>query len=117
MATVATGNVHAHVSRRTLLQDTLVAIRSPHLARRLRARASRQPRESVLRPPAEMVERFAGIDPSAAARTVEIAERLTFDLTKELGYRYPDFADGPDPAIAQLAAICADAFADALRRK
>jgi error-prone DNA polymerase len=28
VATVATGNVHAHVSRRTLLQDTLVAIRS-----------------------------------------------------------------------------------------
>ena len=38
----------------------------------------------------------------AAARTREVADRCTFDLTQELGYRYPDFSDGPDPADAQL---------------
>ena len=57
-------------------------------------------RESFLRSPEEMVERFAGIDRVAAERTGTLAERLEFDLTQELGYRYPDFSDGPirDPA-------------------
>jgi len=59
-----------------------------------------------------MVERFAGIDRAAAARTALLAERLTFDLTEELGYRYPDFSDRADPAIRQLAAICDHAFAE-----
>ena len=39
-----------------------------------------------------------------------LAERLEFDLTQELGYRYPDFSDGPDPAIHRLAEVCARAF-------
>ena len=64
------------------------------------------------RAPADAADLFAGIDPAAAARTVEIAERLQFDLTEELGYRYPDFSDGDEPAIRQLAEICNDAFAD-----
>ncbi|MFN8222538.1 MAG: error-prone DNA polymerase [Gaiellales bacterium] len=112
--TVATGNVHAHVPRRTLLQDTLVAIRAcTSLDGSEQAR--RGNRESYLRAPAQMVELFAGIDPDAVARTVEIAERLEFDLTSELGYRYPDFSDRTDPAIAQLASICTDAFATRYR--
>ena len=65
-----------------------------------------------MRPPAEMIERFAGIDRAAAERTCVIAERLEFDLTQELGYRYPDFSDGPDPAIVQLTEICHHAFAE-----
>src|SRR4029078_10756832 len=36
--------------------------------------------------------------------------RCTFDLTQELGYRYPDFSDGPDPADRQLHEICNRAF-------
>ena len=36
----------------------------------------------------------------------------TFDLTEELGYRYPDFSDGPDPAIVQLRRVCEHAFAE-----
>ena len=52
-----------------------------------------------------MVERFAGIDRAAAERTGALAERLAFDLTEELGYRYPDFSDRSDPAICQLAVI------------
>ena len=41
-----------------------------------------------------------------------VAERLAFDLTEELGYRYPDFSDRADPAIRQLAAICDHAFGE-----
>ena len=111
VATVATGNVHAHAPRRTLLQDTLVAIRC-RTSLDGSEEERRGNRESVLRAPTEMADRFAGIDPIAAARTVEIAERLEFDLTQELGYRYPDFSDGAEPAIRQLAEICNDAFAD-----
>src|SRR6185437_2338749 len=35
-----------------------------------------------------------------------------FDLTDELGYRYPDFSDGVDPADVQLREICDRAFAE-----
>ena len=58
-----------------------------------------------------MVERFP-LDRDAVARTVELAERLEFDLTEELGYRYPDFSDGAEPAIVQLARVCDRAFAE-----
>ncbi len=109
--TVATGNVHAHVPRRTLLQDTLVAIRCRTSLDGCE-QERRGNREGILRAPAEAVERFARIDPAAVARTAELAERLQFDLTQELGYRYPDFSDAAEPAIRQLAAICNDAFAD-----
>jgi error-prone DNA polymerase len=109
--TVATGDVHAHDARRTLLQDVLVAIRSRTSLDGCE-QERRGNREAVLRPPEEMVERFAGIDRAAAERTVAVAERLEFDLTQELGYRYPDFSDGPDPAIRQLAEVCERAFAD-----
>jgi error-prone DNA polymerase len=109
--TVATGNVHAHSGRRAVLQDVLVAIRCCTSLDGCE-RERRGNREAVLRPPAEMVERFDGVDRAAAERTVQLAERLEFDLTQELGYRYPDFADGPDPAIRQLAEICGAAFAE-----
>jgi len=109
--TVATGNVHAHAPRRTLLQDALIAIRH-RTSLDGSERERRGNREAVLRAPAEMVERFAGIDRDAASRTVHLAERLEFDLTRELGYRYPDFADGPDTAIHQLAEVCWHAFGE-----
>src|SRR5204863_1845477 len=48
----------------------------------------------------------------AVARTLELADRLEFDLTQELGYRYPDFSDGEEPAIVQLRRVCDRAFAD-----
>jgi error-prone DNA polymerase len=109
--TVATGDVHAHDRRRTLLQDVLVAIR--HRTSLDGCEQERRGnREAVLRSPAEMVERFKGIDQTAAERTVALAERLEFDLTRELGYRYPDFSAGPDPAIRQLAEVCERAFGD-----
>src|SRR5262245_14376317 len=102
--TVATGDVHAHHPRRTLLQDVLVAIRCRTSLEGCEPER-RGNRESYLRPPEEMLERFAS-DRIAAERTVVLAERLEFDLTAELGYGYPDFSDGAEPAIQQLAAIC-----------
>ncbi len=56
-----------------------------------------------------MAERFPD-DLDAVARTAELAERLEFDLTQELGYRYPDFSDRDEPAIAELTKVCDRAF-------
>src|SRR5215475_10441843 len=108
--TVATGDVHAHHPRRTLLQDVLVAIRCRTSLEGCEPER-RGNRESYLRSPAEMLERFE-LDRAAAERSVVLAERLEFDLTAELGYRYPDFSDGAEPAIHQLAAICQVALSD-----
>jgi error-prone DNA polymerase len=102
--TVATGDVHAHHPRRTLLQDVLVAIRCRTSLEGCEPER-RGNRESYLRPPEEMLERFE-FDRAAAERSAALAERLEFDLTEELGYGYPDFSDGEEPAIRQLAAIC-----------
>ncbi len=106
--TVATGDVHSHHERRLRLQDALVAIRNRTSLDGCE-RERRGNRESVLLPPAEAAERLPA---AAAARTREVADRCTFDLTGELGYRYPDFSDGPDPADAQLRALCERAFAE-----
>ena len=111
--TVVTGNVHAHHPRRTALQDVLVAIRH-HTSLDVRARAARQPREHHAR--AGGAARALPRRPRRVLRTAELAERLEFDLTAELGYRYPDFSDGEEPAIKQLAQVCEDAFATATRQ-
>src|SRR5262249_10987653 len=109
---VATGDVHAHHPRRVRLQDALVAIRN-----RTSLDGSEWERrgnhEAVLLPPAEREERLPR---AAAARTREVAERCAFDLTQELGYRYPDFSDGPDPADVRLREICDRAFAERYER-
>ena len=95
--TVVTGNVHAHHPRRTSLQDVLVAIRHRTSLDGCE-RERRGNRESVLRPPAELLELFPD-DRDAVRRTVDLADRLEFDLTAELGYRYPDFSDGEQRAV------------------
>jgi error-prone DNA polymerase len=106
--TVATGDVHAHHPRRTFLQDVLVAVRCRTSLEGCEAER-RGNRECVLRPPEEMVTRFP-LDRAAVERSGRLAERLAFDLTEELGYRYPDFSDDSEPAIRRLAAICERAF-------
>ena len=108
--TVATGDVHAHDARRATLQDVLVAIRC-RTSLDGSERERRGNHESVLAAPQDMLDRFPD-DRDAAARTVELAERLTFDLTEELGYRYPDFSDGAEPAIVQLRRVCEHAFSE-----
>ena len=108
--TLVTGDVHAHHQRRAPLQDVLVAVR--HRSSLDGCEAERRGNhECVLLSPGEIVERFPE-DRAAVARTVELAERLRFDLTEELGYRYPDFSDSPEPAIVQLAHVCKRAFED-----
>src|SRR3954462_1916108 len=108
--TLVTGDVHAHHQRRAPLQDVLVAVKQRSSLDGCEAER-RGNHECVLLPPGEMVERFPE-DRAAVARTLELAERLRFDLTEELGYRYPDFSDSPEPAIVQLAHVCKRAFED-----
>ena len=111
--TVATGNVHAHHPRRTRLQDALVAIRQKTSLDGCEPER-RGNDEFVLLPPSEPATRFPD-DPDAVAMTVELAERLTFDLTEELGYRYPDFSDGAESADVQLDRLCRGEFTERYR--
>ena len=106
--TVITGNVHAHNRRRALLQDAMVAIRN-RTSLEGAERERRGNHECVLLAPDALAERFPD-DRDAVARTAELAERLEFDLTQELGYRYPDFSDRDEPAIAELTRVCNRAF-------
>ena len=106
--TVATGDAHAHHPRRAELQDVLVAIRCRTSLDGCEPER-RGNHESVLLEPARWEERFPH-DRDAVARTAELAERLEFDLTEDLGYRYPDFSDTGEPAIRQLARVCDRAF-------
>jgi error-prone DNA polymerase len=96
---VATGNVHSHNRRRTHLQDALVAVR---LGQTLEESEPyrRGNRSSALASPAGMAARFAA-HPEAVAETLRLAERLRFDLTTELGYRYPE-EDDADHTLAEL---------------
>src|SRR5262245_19504485 len=106
--TVVTGNVHAHNRRRALLQDAMVAIR--HRGSLEGAEQERRGNhECVLLAPDALAERFPD-DLAAVERTAELAARLEFDLTQELGYRYPDFSDRDEPAIAELTKVCNHAF-------
>ena len=111
--TLATGDVHAHHPRRTRLQDVLVAVRSRTSLEGCEAER-RGNAESVLLAPEDAAARFPD-DPDAVHAAGELAERLTFDLTHELGYRYPDFSDGPTPADVQLAEVCRRAFEERYR--
>ncbi len=85
---VATNNAHYHARYRHRVNDVLVAIQhrltldSSHEVRRPNS-------EFFLKHPAEMAARFERY-PRAISNTVAIAERCTFDLTKDLPYRLPD---------------------------
>ena len=105
---VATGDVHAHHARRAELQDVLVAIRCRTSLDGCE-RDRRGNHESVLLAPGEMLDRLPR---DAALRSREIAERCMFDLTKELGYRYPDFSDREESAEVRLRRVCEHAFAE-----
>jgi error-prone DNA polymerase len=98
---VASGDVHAHDRSRVQLQDAFVAVR---LGITLEASERERRGNSVatLVPPEEMVARF-GDHPAAVAESVALAERLEFDLTEELPYRYPGAEDrGADRQLAEL---------------
>ncbi len=89
---VASGNVHAHAASRAPLQDTFVAVRS-HLTLDGCEPQRRGNHSHVLASPQAMAARFED-HPEALAETERIAERCQFDLTSDLGYRYPGAEDG-----------------------
>ena len=84
---VATGNVHAHDSSRAELQDAFVALRH-HSTLDASEPLRRGNASHVMSTPRAMAGRFAD-HPEAVAETLRLAERLRFDLSKDLGYRYP----------------------------
>jgi error-prone DNA polymerase len=98
---VATGDVHCHDRRRSHLQDAFVAVRLGATLEESEP-ARRGNSASVLRSPAAVAERFRD-HPGAVAESARLAERLRFDLTSELGYRYPGAEDpGADRRLAEL---------------
>jgi error-prone DNA polymerase len=103
VAAVATGNVHVHARARAPLQDAFVAVR---LGTTLDESEPRRRGNSshVLAPPEAMAERFREM-PEAVHESGRLAERLRFDLTHDLGYRYPGSED--EAADQKLAELCA----------
>ncbi|MBI2761129.1 MAG: error-prone DNA polymerase [Chloroflexi bacterium] len=95
VGTVATNNVHYHVRERSRLHDVLVAIRNrttldaSHRLRRANA-------EFYLKSPARMEALFRRY-PKAVRTSRAIAERCAegFNLPKDLGYTFPDYAVPP----------------------
>jgi error-prone DNA polymerase len=83
---VITGDVLYHAPEARLLQDVVTAVREKctvdELGYRREVNADR-----ALKPPAEMVRRFAAY-PDALRASVDIAAACTFDLG-ELAYQYP----------------------------
>ena len=101
VACVATGNVHAHAASRIALQDVLAAVRAGRPLEETEA-LRRGNWRSALASPEAMAARFAE-HPVAVAETARLAERLRFDLTRDLGYRYPGSEDpGADEQLAEL---------------
>ena len=103
---VGSGDVHYHERERHRLQDVLVAIR--HRRTLDECHRERRPNsEFYLRSPEEQARRFAAYHPQAAANSVRIARRCTFDLTQDLGYRLPSppVPEGRTPQ-QQLERIC-----------
>jgi len=108
---VATGNVHLHLRRRIALQDAFVAIR---LGGTLEStEPERRGNGSfVLVDPGRVARRFAEY-PDAVSESGRIAERLAFDLTRDLGYSYPG-AEDPS-AEGRLAEACRARFEERYR--
>ena len=103
---VATGNVHAHTSARARLQDAFVAIRE-HATLDASEPMRRGNHSHVLATPEAMAARFAD-HPEAVAETERLADTLRFDLTSDLGYRYPGAEDAE--ADRKLAEVCHGCF-------
>ena len=99
---VATGNVHAHQRSRAPLQDALVAIRL-HSTLDASEPERRGNFSHVLATPQAMAARFPEY-PEAVAESQRLAEMLRFDLSSDLGYRYPGAED--ETALAKLRALC-----------
>src|SRR5579863_10479450 len=113
---VATGDVHAHTPARVPLQDAFVAARH-HLTLESSEPQRRPNGSHVLASPAAMAARFED-HPDAVRESAALAERLDFDLTGDLGYRYPGVED--QSAQRRLAELCGELLHDrysGLRRR
>ena len=93
---VATNNVHYHIRERHRLQDALVAI--SHNKTLEETHRQRRPNDQFhLKSPDQMAALFEDL-PEAVENSARIAERCApsagsgqgFDLTRDLGYRFPD---------------------------
>jgi error-prone DNA polymerase len=102
VACVASGDVHAHARSRAELQDAFVALRN-HTTLDASEPLRRGNASHVMTTPQAMAKRFAD-HPDAVVETLALAERLTFDLTHDLGYRYPGSEDAA--AERKLAELC-----------
>jgi error-prone DNA polymerase len=101
VACVASGDVHAHARSRAELQDAFVALRN-HTTLDASEPLRRGNASYVMSTPQAMASRFAD-HPQAVRETLLLAERLTFDLDTDLGYRYPGAEDvGAGRRLAEL---------------
>ena len=105
---VATNNVHYHVPERHRLQDALVSIKN-NLSLEETHKERRANNQFYLKSPEEMAVMFSRY-PDALKNTLRIAERCSFDLTKDLTYRFPDYPvpDGATPQ-SHLETLCRQA--------
>ena len=102
--TVATGDAHAHDRSRIPLQDAFVAVRLGATLDETEG-LRRGNTASALLSADQSAERFRD-HPAAIAETERLAERLRFDLTRELGYSYPGAEDrGADARLAELCRV------------
>jgi error-prone DNA polymerase len=99
---VATGDVHAHARARAELQDAFVALRH-HTTLDASEPLRRGNHSHVMSAPQAMASRFLD-HPEAVRETLLLAERLTFNLDRDLGYRYPGAED--ESASRHLAELC-----------
>jgi error-prone DNA polymerase len=101
---VATGDAHAHDRSRVPLQDAMVAVRLGATLDETEG-LRRGNSASTLLSEDRAVARFRD-HPEAVAETTRLAERLRFDLTKEIGYSYPGAEDeGADRRLAELCRV------------
>ncbi|HEY2631670.1 MAG TPA: DNA polymerase III subunit alpha [Solirubrobacteraceae bacterium] len=99
---VATGDIHAHARSRAELQDAFVAL--CHRTTLDACEPLRRGNHShVMSTPQAMAGRFVD-HPRAVRETLRLSEQLTFDLTKDLGYRYPGSEDESAPR--KLSELC-----------
>jgi error-prone DNA polymerase len=102
VACVASGDVHAHSRARVELQDAFVALRH-HLTLDASEPLRRGNHAHAMSAPRAMASRFAD-HPDAVRETLRVAEQLTFELSRDLGYRYPGSEDESAPR--RLAELC-----------
>ena len=106
LGVLASGNVHYHTRSLHRLHDIMVAIR--HRTTLDGSHRVRNPNsEFYLRPLDEVVSLFDDC-PEAVATSLAIAERCkSFDITRDLGYTFPDFRGAERaPAPQALAELC-----------